>query len=302
MPWRSSTHSASARFSRHLNPIHQIQIAGGEIDLVVTGHLAITNESLLRWIHQAAENVTGFLWPLSLKHLKLIVTPAEDGAVQGGKEFDGERIEIHIGADTKQADLDDDWMLTHEMFHLSQPDLDDKYSWMSEGMADYLEPVSRSRNGQIKPEKFWQDLVEGLPKGLPEPGDRGLDHAHTWRTTYWGGSLHWLLADIRIRQPTHNQKSVRDAALAALNAGGDGFAEWSLPKLLDVYDRGTGTRMFSRLHDEMGSAPDPINLPRLMEISRRRTPHGNHVTFDDNAFSRKFAGNHGKIVVNASCQ
>ena len=88
------------------------------------------------------------------------------------------------------------------MFHLSQPDLDDDYSWMSEGMADYLEPVARIRVGQITPEKFWQDLVDGLPNGLPASSDRGLDNTHTWGRTYWGGSLYWLLADIRIRQQT----------------------------------------------------------------------------------------------------
>jgi hypothetical protein len=158
------------------------------------------------WVQRAAQAVSGFYGRYPVKQVSIFVLPARHGGIDGGEEWDGERIEIHLGPDTTIAELKDSWMLTHEMFHLSQPDFDDQYQWMSEGMADYLEPVARVRIGQITAQRFWKDLVEGLPQGLPEAGDGGLDRTHTWGRTYWGGCLFWLLADIQIREQTHNQK------------------------------------------------------------------------------------------------
>jgi predicted metalloprotease with PDZ domain len=174
--------------------------------------------------------------------------------------------------------------MTHEMFHLSQPDVDDSYHWISEGMADYLEPVSRARLGQIKVEQFWRDLVQGMPQGLPQEGDGGLDHTHTWGRTYWGGSLFWLLADIRVRQETRNTKSVRDAAGAVLNAGGDGSQDWELDRLLKAYDSGTGTRVFETLHDQMGDKAVHTDLDALWKsLGVMYNASDETIRFDDKA-------------------
>jgi len=254
---------------------------GGTIDLSAPQPLAVSPDEVKQWVQRAATALTHFYGRYPVKHVSITVLPA-DGAVQGGVEYDGRRIEIHLGQGTTHADLISDWMITHEMFHLSQPDVEGDHSWMSEGMADYLEPVARVRIGQITPERFWGDLVEGLPKGLPQPGDRGLDNTHTWGRTYWGGSLYWLLADIRVRQQTKNQKSVRDAARAVLDAGGDGSQTWSLDHLLDAYDRGVGVSVFKDLHNEMGDKPVNTDLNALWKSLGVIYTDGK-LTFDDSA-------------------
>ena len=190
--------------------------------------------------------------------------PSPVGGVGGGVEYEGDRIEIRLGPCADHNELFGDWMLTHEMFHLSQPQMYTGYSWMSEGMADYLEPVARVRIGQITQQRFWKDLVEGMPNGLPDVGDQGLDHTQSWGRIYWGGSLFWLLADIRVRNRTNNEKSVRDAARAVLNRGGDGTQLWTIDKLLAAYDRGVGVKglsVFKDLHDELGAKPVVTDLP-----------------------------------------
>jgi predicted metalloprotease with PDZ domain len=255
---------------------------GGVIELSAPNRLAVSPDEVKAWVQRAATALTHFYGKYPVKHVSVFVLSAAEGAVQGGVEYGGRRIEIHLGSDTTHSDLLADWMITHEMFHLSQPELDDDYSWMSEGMADYLEPVARVRIGQITPRRFWRDLVEGMPQGLPRPGDRGLDHTHTWGRTYWGGSLYWLLADIRVRQQTHNQKSVRDAARAALDAGGDGSQYWTINHLLDVYDKGVGVTVFKDLHDELGEKPGAIDLDALWK-SLGVIYDGRDVTFDDSA-------------------
>jgi hypothetical protein len=255
---------------------------GAIIDLSAPRPLAVSSDEVKDWVQRAATALTHFYGRYPVKRVSIVVLPGDDGAVQGGVEYDGGRIEIHLGRDTTHADLVSDWMITHEMFHLSQPDVEGDHSWMSEGMADYLEPVARVRIGQITAERFWGDLVEGLPQGLPRPGDRGLDHTHTWGRTYWGGSLFWLLSDIRVRQQTGDQKSVRDAARAVLDAGGDGSQTWSIDRLLDAYDRGVGVSVFKDLHDEMGDKPVNTDLNAIWKSLGVAYKDGN-VTFDDAA-------------------
>ena len=75
-----------------------------------------------------------------------------------------------------------------------------EHHWIEEGLATYVEPIARAQAGQFSVKLVWRDLVVGLPRGLPQPGDRGLDFTPTWGRTYWGGALFCLLADIEIRK------------------------------------------------------------------------------------------------------
>jgi hypothetical protein len=255
-----------------------LTLKGGEISLHVSDPLSVPRADVTEWITRAATALTHFYTRYPVHHVDIYVY----SGVNGGVEYSGQRINIHLGDDTTRSDLLTDWMITHEMFHLSQPEIEDDQRWMSEGMADYLEPVARVRIGQITPEKFWGDLVEGMPQGLPGPSDRGLDYSHDWGRTYWGGSMFWLLADIRTRQQTNNQKSVRDAARAVLDAGGDGSETWSLKDLLSAYDHATGTHVFTQLNDELGEHPGKPDLDALWKSLGIVYDNGK-VTFDNTA-------------------
>ncbi len=259
-----------------------LAVGGGTVELQTPQPLPVGMDDVKDWVQRAASGISNFYGRYPVKHVTLVVLPKRFRGVGDGVEHDGQRIDIRIGRGTTVAELKDDWMLTHEMFHLSQPDFDDQYKWMSEGMADYLEPVARVRVGQITVERFWKDLVEGLPQGLPESGDGGLDRTHTWGRTYWGGCLFWLMADVQIREQTHNQKSVRDAAKAVLDAGGDGSRTWAFDDYLATADKGTGTNVFITLHEQQGTHPVNVDLPALWKSLGVIYENG-HVTFDPNA-------------------
>ena len=94
--------------------------------------------------------------------------------------------------------------------------------------------------------------------------------------------MYWLMADIDVRKETGNKKSVRDAARAALDAGGDGSQTWPIGKLLAVYDKGTGTKVFETLHDEMGLKADRTDLGALWKLLGVIYTDG-EITFDDSA-------------------
>ena len=110
-------------------------------------------------------------------------------------------VRIIIGERATAADLARDWVLVHELTHLAFPSVPSRHHWIEEGLASYVEPVARAQAGQLDPrEAVWAELAAGLPKGLPQPGDRGLDHTPTWGRTYWGGALFALLADVEIQR------------------------------------------------------------------------------------------------------
>ena len=78
------------------------------------------------------------------------------------------------------------------LFILAFPDVADEHHWIEEGIATYVEPIAALRSATLHPKKIWADMLHGMPKGEPEPFDKGLDHTHTWGRTYWGGALFCL--------------------------------------------------------------------------------------------------------------
>jgi hypothetical protein len=177
-----------------------------------------------------------------------------------------------------EAELADDWVMTHEMIHLGFPTLARRHHWMEEGLATYAEPLAR----RLPPERIWRDLVEGLPQGLPGTGDRGLDFTPTWGRTYWGGALFWMLADIRIHERTANQKGIADALRGIRAAGGTVDASWSIERVIETGDRATGVPVLRELYQRMKDRPEPVDLEALWQqlgISLRE----GKVEFDDRA-------------------
>jgi hypothetical protein len=168
------------------------------------------------------------------------------------------------------------------MVHLAFPSVPEEHHWIEEGSATYVEPIARTRAGDLTPEKVWGDLVDGLPQGLPQPGDRGLDFTPTWGRTYWGGALFCLLADIEIRKRTGNKKGFEDALRAILKAGGTIEANWPLSRTLEIGDRGTGVPVLRELYEKMKAAPAPMDLSALWkELAVERS--GGLIRFDNAA-------------------
>lgn len=269
--------------SRSDAPVAVIDSRGGRVRLFIVGMpRSVGRDQLVAWATRAADAVGSYLGRSPVRRVDLIVTVGGSGRVGGGKELDGRRIELRLGDDVTERDLERDWVLTHEMFHLAFPDLGQKYAWMNEGLSDYLEPIARARVGQLLPEQVWREWVRGLPLGLPQRDDRGLDNTHTWARTYWGGTLFWLLADVRIRRETGNRKSVDDVVRAVLAAGGDGSKHWDIARVIDVGDRATATHVLRDLHEELGqtpAAPDLRELWRQLGVVYAR----GRVNFDDSA-------------------
>lgn len=241
-----------------------VQIAGGAIRVDIDPQITwLSREAVLEWVKTAATAVGDYYGRFPVSQLTITVLPGGEGRIGGGEAVGSGSIRVQLGRQTRPADLHDDWVLTHEMFHLGFPDLPSQYLWMNEGLADYLEPVARCRIGNLTPTEMWKQMVEGIPQGLPQPGDQGLDQTHTWGRTYWGGTLFWLLADVQIREQTSNRHSLDDAARAILDACGNGSRRWQLSDVLQTGDRATGTSVLTDLHAQMGPHPWAPDLQSL---------------------------------------
>src|SRR5258707_2670254 len=241
-------------------------IGNARIDIVIErSSLRVPVKDIFRWGKSAADCVTTYYGRFPVPQVLIRIAPFEGRGVRNGRTFGdrGGRITIRVGNETSPSELASDWMLTHEMVHLAFPSMDEKHHWIEEGIATYVEPIARIQAGQLAVEQMWFDLVRDMPQGLPQAGDRGLDHTHTWGRTYWGGALFCLLADVEIRRQTNNAKGLEHALRGVLDAGGDIRKEWNLEDAFRTGDRAVGVSVLQPLYASMKDKPVSVDLDSL---------------------------------------
>ena len=241
-------------------------VGRSKIDVSIdSGEMDLTHQELLDWVQSAAEAVATYYGRYPVPRAQVRIIPVDGSSVGHGQTFgyNGGLIKIRVGKQTQAAELPNDWMLTHEMVHLSFPSMADDHHWIEEGIAVYVEPIARIQAKQMRVEQMWADLVRDMPKGEPQDGDRGLDHTHSWGRTYWGGALFCFVADVEIRKQTRNQKGLQDALRGILEAGGDITHDWELAKTLKIGDQATGTAVLSDLYAKWKDNPVQVDLASI---------------------------------------
>jgi hypothetical protein len=243
-----------------------IEVGGGVIHVAFApGDIALPRQKVLDWIGTSARAVSTYYGRFPVNSLKLLLVPVDGPRVRGGTTwgYRGAAIRVLLGRDSSEDDLRQDWVMVHEMVHLALPDMEPRYSWLSEGLAVYIEPIARVDAGDLAASDIWRAMVRDMPKGLPQAGDQGLDNTDTWGRKYWGGALFCLLADIEIRKATDNRLGLPDAMRGVLAAGGNHEVDWSIERILATADKAVGLDVLSRLHDAMGPRPVTPDLDAL---------------------------------------
>jgi len=277
-PWRSPVASTQS-----------FTIAGSTIQVdFAPGSLDLATQAVMQWVENAASSVATYYGRFPVPRDRVLIVPTDDrhgvmqgttwGDVGGSPAF----TRIRLGQHTTVSELTDDWMMTHELVHPAFPSQEDNQHWIEEGIAVYVEPVARVEAAFLRPEKIWSDMVRDMPKGDPQPGDQGLDQTHTWGRTYWGGAQFCLLADVTIREQTHNRKGLQDALRAIVAAGGTIDQNWPIRKAFQAGDAGTGTHVLEQQYDRMANTPVTVDLDGLWKkLGIVRTATG--IRFDDSA-------------------
>jgi hypothetical protein len=278
-----------------LLPLHGIaqevdRLAIGGADIAVRFDSAPApafRQVTLDWIMRAADAVTVYYTRFPVRHVDIYVHPKTGKSVGRGTASgeDGAHIDVALGTDITAKALADgrnNWLMTHEMVHLALSGVQEQHHWLEEGLATYVEPVARVRAGELKASQVWSDMVEGMPNGEPESGDRGLDRTPTWGRTYWGGAMFCLLADVEIRKKTHNEKGLETALRGIIEAGGSIESEWGIERVLETGDKAVGVPVLVPLYNKMKDDPSRVDLPALWK--ELGVTEGDHAaTFDDSA-------------------
>jgi hypothetical protein len=248
----------------------RIQVGASTIQVdFADGPLDLPRQAVLARIATAASAVATFYgrFPVSSARVLVIPVAGRHGVVQGTTWGDMNGFpgftRIRLGEHTTVPELAADWTITHELTHMAFPSMPDNQHWIEEGLATYIEPVSRVMIGDLTAPKIWRDMMRDMPQGEPAPGDQGLDNTHTWGRTYWGGAMFALVADVEIRQQTHNHLGLQDALRAIVAAGGTIDHNWELPQALSIGDKATNTHVLTELYAQWKDTPVQYDLPTL---------------------------------------
>jgi hypothetical protein len=263
----------------------ELDVPGGVVHVAFApGEFALPKERILEWIKTSGRAVATYYGRFPVKSVKLLLVPVDGARVRGGTTwgYRGAAIRVVFGRESTEDDLRRDWVMVHEMIHLALPDMPERYNWLSEGLAVYIEPIARVQAGDLTAKEIWHAMMRDMPKGMPQVGDEGLDVTDTWGRKYWGGAMFCLLADIEIRKATSNRLGLQDAMRGVLAAGGSHEVDWSIEHILATADKAVGLNVLTRLHNEMGLKPVS---PALDGIWRELgvKAQGGSVDFDDTA-------------------
>jgi len=261
-----------------------LSMSGGRIDVeILAGERTVSDADIIEWVETSAAAVSAYYERFPVEHMRLRIA-ASRGRTIRGTTWGGAVpfIRIMLGNLTSAETLKQDWRLTHEMVHLAFPELDGRHRWLEEGLATYVEPVARVRNGQLSESELWQRLLEGLPRAVAAGSAGRLDTRNDWANTYWGGALFCLLADIDIRRRSGNRLGLRDALAGVLAAGGDIRQQWSIIHSLRQADDAIGMPALSELYASMATSERKVNLSALWAQLGVSMLSG-QVRFDDSA-------------------
>jgi hypothetical protein len=266
-------------------PKTDIDVPGGVVHVAFApGEIALPRDRILDYVGTSAKAVSTYYGRFPVSSVKLLIVPVDGPRVRGGTTwgYRGAAIRLMLGRDAGEDDLRRDWVLVHEMTHLALPEMAQRYGWLSEGLAVYIEPVARVQAGDLTAQEIWQAMMRDMPKGLPQAGDEGLDNTDTWGRKYWGGAMFCLLADVEIRKATSNRLGLQDAMRGVLAAGGSVEVDWPIERILSVADKAVGVDVLTRLHAQMGPKPVAPDLDALWRDLGLRL-QGGSVEFDDSA-------------------
>lgn len=281
---RPATSSAPQPSATDDDPRTQrLEVGGSALVVRSRGLDPLPTPMLAAWARRSAELIAAYYGgAMPVPGLEITLQATTGDHVGFGQHQDGRWIRIRYGRGCTETTFERDWVMVHEMLHATFPDLSDDHRWMQEGLSTYLEPIVRARGGVTDARDVWRRWTRSLHHGRPRAGDEGLDRTHTWGRVYWGGTLFWLVADVRLREATNGARSIRDVVVHIASEGGNGRASWPTTRVVDEADRATGTDVVSALYADMARAPGDVDLPALM-ASLGVVGSSDEVAFDDAA-------------------
>jgi len=222
----------------------------------------VDREMVLAWVRDAADAVSAYFGRFPIDNYGLLVITEPGAAVGHATTFGyaGAATHISVGLEVSKRAFERDWVLVHEMMHAALPNLPRRALWLQEGNATYVEPIARAIVGQLPALEVWREAIIGMSKGLPQPGEGGLDGTGRWGRLYWGGATFWLLAEIAIYTQSDGRHALRDALRKISRDSGGNTKTWSPEQLMHVGDEASGSRALSTLYAQFAQTAVEVDL------------------------------------------
>jgi predicted metalloprotease with PDZ domain len=245
----------------------RLDVAGATVDVELLGTpLAMTDAGAVAWVRNAAACVAALFGRFPVDATVFVVPVSGAQEVVFGRVFSlaGASVALLFGSDTRADTAHDDWVVVHELFHLGTPSFVGEGHWLEEGLATFYEPLLRQRAGWITEVDLWKHFAEEMPRGLRKAGTPpSIEERDDIDSTYWGGALFALMADVRILQETRGQRSLDDALRAVLALEGDATHEARVQDFLRTGDQATGAQVLGQLYSDFALHGAPIDLEAL---------------------------------------
>jgi hypothetical protein len=254
-------------------------VSGATLELVLLGApLAMGDGETVGWVKAAAGCVARLFgrFPVDATVFVLPAHGADEVVFGRVLSLAGASVALLFGTEVQPASMHADWVAVHELFHLGMPSFVGEAHWLEEGLATYYEPILRERAGWMSEEDLWRHFARQMPRGQRQEGEpASLEERDDIDSTYWGGALFALLADVRIREATHGERSLDDVLRAALAVLGDATHEAQLTDFVRVGDAATGTHVLAGLVAHFALGGERVDLDGLWrELGVEPAPGG----------------------------
>jgi len=197
----------------------QVRLPDAVLDVAVLGHFtSVDDTQVCGWLKQAAEEVRTVrrAFPYPRATVRVIPVPGHEGPSLFGMVLwsSPPSISVLVGQEASADSFERDWVVLHELLHLTHPAFLPRVPWLSEGLATYFTELARARSGRQSAERAWEELVDGFTRGRRAAGARTMEEVITdgdfAQGTYWTGALFALHLDVEIRRVTGNQRQLED--------------------------------------------------------------------------------------------
>jgi hypothetical protein len=97
-----------------------LEVGGGSIEISLEPErFDLPEIKLVNWVEQCARAVTGYFGQFPVKQARVRIAPSDRRGVSNGRSFGGRgaTCRISVNPHATLADLNEDWVLTHEMVH-----------------------------------------------------------------------------------------------------------------------------------------------------------------------------------------
>lgn len=275
---------------------HLIEAGGAHIRLSIVGANSADSSAIFRhWVTAGIEAVAKLYGRFPISDLQLLVfsLPRNADPVPWGEVLrgGGDAVHLYVDATRSAAELDANWVLTHELSHLIHPYVSAQDAWLPEGLASYFQNVLRARAGLLDERAAWQKLDAGFKRGRAQfsaqytlaRDTRALMRKRQYMRVYWSGAAIALIGDVNLRRRSQGAMSLDLVFDEIARCCLPSTRRWPARELLAKMDAIAGFEVFLPLYDRYVLQPTFPDLeetyralglraqPRQLEFSGEKT-------------------------------